>query len=83
MAISLRLDATIEAQLNQQASQRGLSKSELIRELINDYLNTLQCNKTPWELGKEYFGKEGSSCEDLSTNYKAILKEKLNAKSRG
>ena len=37
---------------------------------------------SPYELGKELFGKHGSGRRDLSTNRKAVLSEMLRAKHR-
>ena len=80
MSISLRLDSELENELSKYAKLLGSSKSELIRTLIQDFINKKKNKKSPWELGKDFFGQVGSGREDLSVNRKAILKEKLNAK---
>ena len=80
MSISLRLDSALENQLNRHARLVGKPKSELIRSLISEYLKNESARKTPWELGKNIFGREGSRKGNLSINRKAILKEKLYAK---
>lgn len=80
MSISLRLDSKLERKLNDYARMMGKPKSELIRNLISDFIKKESKNLTPWELGKNVFGHEGSKSGNLSKDRKSILKEKLNAK---
>lgn len=80
MAISLRLESKLEHELSKYAKIMGRSKSELIRSLIDDFVNKKRKRLSPWEIGKNVFGREGSKKGDLSANRKSILKEKLNAK---
>lgn len=82
MTASLRLDETMERELERQARAEGKSKSELIRELIAGYLKKRSEALTAWELGKEVFGREGSGRGNLSTDRKRLLKEKLRGKKR-
>jgi len=37
--------------------------------------------KTPYELGSEFFGKHSSVRDDLSTTHKQKIKDKINAKN--
>jgi hypothetical protein len=80
MSISLRLDSKLERELTNYARIMGKPKSELIRNLISDFLKKEAKNFTPWELGKSVFGREGSGRGNLSRDRKSILKGKLNAK---
>ncbi len=80
MSISLRLDSSLERELNKHARIIGKSKSEIIRNLISDFVKKKSKKLTPWELGKKVFGREGSGRGNLSMDRKSILKEKLNAK---
>ena len=57
----------------------GVSKSELIRKSITDYLGNLD-KPSPWELGNDLFGKYASGQHDLSINRKVLVKEKIRAK---
>jgi RHH-type transcriptional regulator, rel operon repressor / antitoxin RelB len=80
MAISLRLDGKLERELNRYARVVGKPKSEVIRNLIADFMEKESKAVTPWELGKNMFGREGSGCGNLSVDRKKILKEKLRVK---
>jgi hypothetical protein len=77
--ITLRLDPKLEQSINTIAEQIGISKSELIRKSITEFINKLD-KPTPWELGSEIFGKYESSSESLSRDRKMLIKDKIKAK---
>lgn len=80
MTISLRLNSELERIIEKFAESEGKTKSELIRNLIIDFVKKKSVKKTPWEVGKNLFGKEGSSLGNLSIDRKRILKDKLHVK---
>jgi hypothetical protein len=80
MAISLRLNSSLERELSKQAHLLGVPKSKLIINLISDFLEKKSKRLSPRELGEKAFGREGSGHINLSIDRKAILKEKLYAK---
>ncbi len=77
--ITLRLDSKLEKTINTVAHQLGVSKSELIRTSIIEYIDRLD-KPTPWELGGDIFGRYASGQNNLSKDRKSILKEKIRAK---
>lgn len=77
--VTLRLDPKLEAELKARARQLGVTKSELIRESIVQYMARADA-PSAWEAGKDLFGQYGSGEGDLSENRKTKLKEKLEAK---
>ncbi len=77
--ITLRLDPQLEQTINSVAYQMGVSKSELIRKSITDFLGNLE-KPSAWELGNDIFGKYASGEHDLSINRKLLIKEKIKAK---
>ena len=79
--ITLRLDAKLEQAINNTAKNLGLSKSELIRKSIYDYLGRLS-NQNAWNVGEELFGKYSSGLGNLSTNRKELIKRKIKAKRK-
>jgi uncharacterized membrane protein YgaE (UPF0421/DUF939 family) len=82
--ISVRLDNKLEKQLEKTAKEKSTSKSQIIKESLIYYFNMLnqeQKQKSPYELGREFFGKYSSGKGDLSTTYKQKLKDKINAKN--
>ena len=77
--ITLRLDPKLEQSINNTAAQMGVSKSELIRKSITEFISK-QDKPSAWELGSDIFGKYESSYESLSRDRKALVKDKIKAK---
>jgi len=79
---TVRLPEGLEKKLDDTSKAEKRSKSDLIKEALERYFNREEPEKDPYELGKEYFGRYGSGEKDLSTTYKARIKEKIDAKRR-
>jgi RHH-type transcriptional regulator, rel operon repressor / antitoxin RelB len=79
--ITLRLDPKIEQVVNNTAKNLGITKSELIRKSILEYLNKLD-TANAWEVGQDLFGKYSSGLNNLSTDRKEIVREKIRAKRK-
>lgn len=77
--ITLRLNSRLEQAVNITAKNLGLTKSELIRKSIKEYLNNVK-QPSPWESGQKLFGRYSSGLGDLSSKRKEILKSKIRAK---
>ncbi len=77
--ITLRLDPKLEQTINDIAHQMGVSKSELIRRSITDFIGNLD-KPSAWELGNNIFGKYASSFESLSRDRKVLVKDKIKVK---
>jgi len=79
--ITLRLDSKIEQDVNNTAKNLGITKSELIRKSIVEYLNKLD-TANAWDVGQDLFGKYSSGLKNLSTDRKGIVREKIRAKRK-
>ena len=79
--ITLRLDPKLEQNVQNTAKILGITKSELIRKSIVNYLTKLS-KSSPWELGENYFGKYSSGQDNLSTDRKLLLKTKIRARKK-
>ena len=77
--ISLRLDPKSEQTVENTAKNLGITKSELIRKSISNYLAKLS-KPSPWELGEDLFGKYSSGAGNLSTDRKLLFKRKIGTK---
>jgi Arc/MetJ-type ribon-helix-helix transcriptional regulator len=82
MTISLRLDEQLQRELERAARAAGVSKSEVIRRSLQEFLSRRSNQRTPWELGQHLFGCYGSGRGDLSTNRKRLVREKVHARKR-
>ncbi len=82
--ISVRLDNSIEKQLNFLSQEKEIPKSKIIKDALLYYFEMLKkenSQKTPYELGSELFGKYSSGRDDLSRSYKQKIKDKIHAKN--
>lgn len=77
---SVRLPKDLEKELEAFSSQSNRSHSDIIREALVEYIAKEKTLNTPYETGKEYFGKHGSGDGDRSTSYKSRMKEKMHEK---
>lgn len=79
--ITLRLDPQLERSIETAAKSIGISKSELVRQSIVQFLSS-QEEKSAWELGHDLFAKYGSGNTQASINRKRLIKEKIRSKRR-
>ncbi|MDO9262875.1 MAG: ribbon-helix-helix protein, CopG family [Desulfosalsimonadaceae bacterium] len=79
--ITLRLDHKLEQHIQNTAKMLGVTKSDLIRKSITEYLAKLN-TPTPWELGESVFGRYASGQDNLSTDRKSLIKIKIQAKRK-
>jgi hypothetical protein len=77
---SIRLSPEQEQKLEAVCAAQGASKSEIIKRALDQFLTDYEASLSPFELGRDLFGKYGSGREDLSRTYKSRLKDKLREK---
>jgi|GEM_PF-1844707 len=63
------------------ARNLGLTKSELVRKSLVEYICKLN-KQNVWEAGKDLFGRHAGGNGDLSSNRKALLKDRITAKRK-
>lgn len=78
--ISLRLTIDLEEKLNTISKSENISKSEIIKQALVLYFADYYRKHSPYDLGKDLFGKYGSGKGSLSQEYKNLLKGKLREK---
>ena len=77
--ITIDLDPKLEQSVQHTAEILDMTISELIHESLSEYLCELS-KPSPWELGKNYFGKYSSGRGNLAADRKQLLKSKIKAK---
>ena len=78
--LTVRIDKELENKINRLINKTNKSKSEIVKQALTEYIEKVQEQDTPYETGKDLFGKYGSEEGTLSKNYKALIQEKLNEK---
>ena len=82
MSVSVRLDQELEQALRIQAARAEVAISDFIREAIKEKLARMESAASPYELGKDSFGKYSSGQSELSANRKKLIRERLHAQHR-
>lgn len=77
--MTLRLDDGLAQKIEWASESLKISKSELIRRSVVNYLEQIS-KPTPWELGKDLFGKFDSGVSTLAETRKNIVKQKMQEK---
>jgi len=78
--LTIRLDNKTEQDINTLAKQLKMTKSELVRECIAEYI--INYNKpSAWELGANIFGKHSSGQNNLSKDRKKLLTDIIKHKT--
>ena len=70
--ITLRLEKDLEKTIVSFAKNNGLSKSELVRKSVVEFISKSQ-SADPYESGLEYFEKHSSDNPNLAKDSKKIL----------
>lgn len=72
---SVRLPKEIEKELEELSQKKNVSRSDIIREALTEYIASEKKQTRPFESGKKYFGKHSSGDTDRSVTYKSRIKE--------
>lgn len=77
---SVRLPDDVDKKLEILAKQKKVSRSEIIKEALVEYMAKEETYNKPFETGSKYFGKYASGESDRSVTYKSRIKSKLHDK---
>jgi predicted transcriptional regulator len=77
--ISVRLNEEILRKISTLMKIKQTTRTEVIKKAISEYYERHAQDLSPFELGKDLFGKYGVG-KTLSINYKKKIKERLDEK---
>jgi len=80
MSMTIELPTEVESKLEQISISEKKPKSVIIQESVILYFKEKLVRNSPFEFGKEFFGKHGSDYGDLSINAETILRSRLRKK---
>lgn len=75
--LKIRLDEELERKLELIRKKKGISKSALVKEALNQYIQDETSNLSAYELGKDLFDSEEVGTPEGSKNYKELIKKKF------
>lgn len=79
MSITVRLEPLLEKKIGQLSRQAFRTKSDIIKTSLRHYLKLVEEKNSPYLLGRDLFGRQGSGQGNLSTD-KNLLKKKIREK---
>jgi predicted DNA-binding protein len=81
--LNVRISDELEKKLNKLSEKNKVSKSSIVKEALETYFAEIEAkeNKSPYDLGEDLFGRNGSGKGNLSTTYKTKIKEKIHEKN--
>jgi predicted DNA-binding protein len=78
--LNIRLDEEMERKLDLIRLKKGVSKTTLVKEALDQYIQGEIQLLSAYELGKDLFDAEEGGSPEGSKNYKKDLKAKLHGK---
>lgn len=82
MTLTVRLPPRVEEELAQYCAKRRLTKSEAIKRALEQLLAEGLASPSPYDLGKDGFGRDTTGQRDVARNTKRLLRERFRAKTR-
>ena len=78
--LTVRLPEDLEREVERLAAEERTTKTHIIREALERYVQSRQIERSSFEVGEPLFGRYSSGSSDRSVTYKERLKKKLRAK---
>ena len=81
MTLSVRIPARIEQELAEYCARKGVSKSEAVKDALDQFLSGKKGDKSPYELMKDLIGPhtDEAATEDIAKHTKRLLRERVRA----
>lgn len=78
--LTVRLPKDVEAEVDRIASVERRTKSDIVKDALQQYIASHQEQRSSYETGQDLFGTAASGEHDRSQTYKQRIKEKLREK---
>ena len=81
MTLSVRIPARIEQERAEYCARKGVSKSEAVKDALDQFLSGKKGDKSPYELMKDLIGPhtDEAATEDIAKHTKRLLRERVRA----
>lgn len=78
--LTVRLPEDLEAEVDRIASVERRTKSDIVKDALQQYIASHQKKRSSYETGQDLFGSAASGESDRSQTYKRRFQEKLREK---
>ena len=84
MTLSVRIPLRVEQELAEYCARKGVSKSEAVKDALDQFLSGKSADKSPYELGRDLIGPhtDETLSEDVARNTKRLLRERIRGKGK-
>jgi len=82
MPLTVRLPPRVEQELKAYCVTRRISKSDAVKQALEQLLADADHHPTPYELGKDGFGADDTQRGDIALNTKRLIQERFRGKAR-
>ena len=84
MTLSVRIPPRVEQELTEYCARKGVSKSEAVKDALDQFLSGKSAEKSPYEVIKDLIGPvtDETPPEDIARHSKRLLRERLRARRK-
>ncbi|HYC48104.1 MAG TPA: hypothetical protein VED01_21735 [Burkholderiales bacterium] len=84
MTLSVRIPPRVEQELAEYCARNGVTKSEAVKDALDQFLSGKTAAKTPYDLLKDLIGPlpDERASQDIARNTKRLLRERFRAKGK-
>ena len=82
MTLSVRIPPRVEQELTEYCARNGVSKSDAVKDALDQFLSGKGAAKSPYELARDLIGPhtDEAALEDVASNTKRLLRERVRGK---
>ena len=78
--LTVRLPQELEQEIDRLATEERTTKTQIVRDALEQYLQVRQTHPSSYETGVSLFGRYSSGRSDGSTTYKQRVKSRIREK---
>ena len=84
MTLSVRIPPRVEQELADYCARNGVSKSEAVKDALDQFLGRKRGEHSPYELAKDLIGPhtDETATEDVALHTKRLLRERFRGKRK-
>lgn len=82
MPISVRLPPRVEQELADYCVAHKITRSQAVKRALEQLLKRSAGQRSPYDLGKDFFERQGSPTRDIGMQSKRLLRERFRGKLR-
>ena len=84
MTLSVRIPPRVEQELTEYCARKGVSKSEAVKDALDQFLSGKGADRSPYEVMKDLIGLPAGAApsEDMARHSKRLLRERVRSRRK-